>query len=151
MMPDIKTKLHPTESESSQLLDQVLQKLALTKEINDITLGVLSRGVKDSLTLTLRVSVPTSSGFKVVARFGKNVREIYVNTALTQMELKKLVSETLRFTHDPISQDIPIEEQWLWQNPTTLAIVQDGLKQAQVGHSQYLGDFTQYADLEIED
>jgi hypothetical protein len=51
---------------------------------------------------------------------------------------------------DPIA-NIPEQEQWLWQNPQALASVQQGLEQTAKGEVHYLGDFSQYQDLEIED
>lgn len=49
------------------------------------------------------------------------------------------------------SQNIPQEELWVWQDPVVWASLERGLKQAQAGTGRYLGDFSQYADLEIED
>lgn len=49
------------------------------------------------------------------------------------------------------SQNIPEEEVWVWQDPVVWASLERGLKQAQAGKGRYLGDFSQYADLEIED
>ncbi|WP_353930967.1 hypothetical protein WJM97_22355 [Okeanomitos corallinicola TIOX110] len=49
------------------------------------------------------------------------------------------------------SQNIPEEELWVWQDPVVWASLERGLKQAQAGKGRYLGDFSQYADLEIDD
>lgn len=48
-------------------------------------------------------------------------------------------------------QNIPKEEQWLWQDSTAWASLERGLRQAAAGEGRYLGDFAQYADLEIDD
>jgi hypothetical protein len=48
-------------------------------------------------------------------------------------------------------QNIPKEEQWLWQDSTAWASLERGLRQAAAGKGRYLGDFAQYADLEIDD
>ena len=48
-------------------------------------------------------------------------------------------------------QNIPKEEQWLWQDSTAWASLESGLRQAAAGKGRYLGDFAQYADLEIDD
>lgn len=49
------------------------------------------------------------------------------------------------------AQNIPEEELWVWQDPVVWASLERGLRQGQAGEGRYLGDFSQYADLEIED
>jgi hypothetical protein len=51
---------------------------------------------------------------------------------------------------DPISP-IEDEEQWLWQNPDAIAMVQTGISQAAQGKTHSLGSFAQYANLDIDD
>ncbi|NEO96464.1 MAG: hypothetical protein F6K56_42630 [Moorea sp. SIO3G5] len=58
-----------------------------------------------------------------------------------------LINDTGQILLDPI----PEEEQWLWQNPETLAQVKRGIHQAAEGKGKYLGDFAQYASMEIDD
>ena len=69
-------------------------------------------------------------------------------TVLGQL-LFQLRRETSFMVKD--TQNIPEEELWLWQDPTAWASLERGLRQAQAGEVHYLGDFTQYADLETED
>ncbi|NEO37447.1 MAG: hypothetical protein F6J90_14380 [Moorea sp. SIOASIH] len=58
-----------------------------------------------------------------------------------------LINDTGQILLDPI----PEEEQWLWQNPETLAAVKRGIQQTAEGKGKYLGDFAQYASMEIDD
>lgn len=72
-------------------------------------------------------------------------------------ELGQLLFELKRRTSFMVKQpytsleDIPQEEQWLWQDPTAWADLERGLRQAQAGKGRSLGSFAQYADLEIDD
>ena len=58
-----------------------------------------------------------------------------------------MINDTGQILLDPI----PKKEQWLWQNPETLAAVKRGIQQAAEGKGKYLGDFAQYANVQIDD
>ncbi|WP_017292516.1 hypothetical protein [Geminocystis herdmanii] len=48
-----------------------------------------------------------------------------------------------------IPDNIPECEKWLWENPEALNLVLTGLKEAKQEKGEYLGDFSQYAEIEI--
>jgi len=47
--------------------------------------------------------------------------------------------------------EVPAYEKWLWENPKALESVKEGLKESAEGQAKPAGDFSQYADDEIED
>ncbi len=46
--------------------------------------------------------------------------------------------------------EIPAREKWLWENPKALEAVKQGLKESAAGEAKPQGDFSQYADDEID-
>ncbi len=77
------------------------------------------------------------------------VHKAYTESTELGAILFKLRRQTSFMVKD--AQNIPQEELWVWQSPTAWAELEHGLRQAQAGIGRYLGDFSQYADLEIED
>lgn len=70
-----------------------LEKLLPYEGIETVTPGVISRAKKHSPKLTLRVSVPIRGGYKLIARHGKSVQEVFIVTKLTQTDLELLIAE----------------------------------------------------------
>ena len=77
------------------------------------------------------------------------VKKAATESSLLGQILFQLRHQTSFMVRD--AQNIPEEELWIWRNPIAWASLERGLKQAAVGKGRYLGDFAQYADLEIED
>jgi hypothetical protein len=72
-----------------------LEKLTTYAGITTVTPGVLSRAKGHIPQMKLRVSVPILGGFKLIARQGKTVQEVFVVTAMTQSELESAIEEIL--------------------------------------------------------
>jgi hypothetical protein len=73
----------------------VLERLITREGIQTVTPGVLSRSKGHCPKLQLRVSVPIRGGFKVIARTGKSVQEVFILTKLTQQDLEKALQFSL--------------------------------------------------------
>jgi len=46
--------------------------------------------------------------------------------------------------------EVPAYEKWLWENPKALEAVKQGLKESAEGQAKTAGDFSKYADDEID-
>lgn len=115
----------------------------------------------------LRFVVPNDSSIQVneqqILNFALEVLQSQDSVNLAKKkaqessELGQLFFELERQTSFMVKQpytsleDIPQEEQWLWQDATAWAALERGLRQAQAGKGLSLGSFAQYADLEIDD
>ncbi|WP_024546629.1 DUF2103 domain-containing protein [Picosynechococcus sp. NKBG15041c] len=73
----------------------VLKKLVDCEGIRTITPGVLSRTRGNIPKLKLRISVPLQGGFKVIARKGKSVQEVFIVTDLAQEQLQAAIATVL--------------------------------------------------------
>ncbi len=78
-----------------QGLIPILEKLSQQEGINTITPGVISRSRGHCPHLKLRVSVPIRGGYKVIARQGKTVQEVFIVTPLSQITLENMIQKIL--------------------------------------------------------
>jgi hypothetical protein len=74
----------------------VLERLCKQDGIQTITPGVIGRVKGHSPKLLLRVSVPIRGGFKVIARHGKTVQEVFILTTLPQEHLENAIALALK-------------------------------------------------------
>lgn len=74
----------------------VLERLTKLDGIQTITPGVIGRAKGHAPRMQLRVSVPIRGGFKVIARQGKTVQEVFILTALSQGELEDAIAIALK-------------------------------------------------------
>jgi len=73
----------------------VLDRLTTVAGIQTITPGVIGPVKSHSPHLKLKVSVPISGGFKLLARRGKSVQEVFVLTTLSQESLTSAIAQAL--------------------------------------------------------
>jgi hypothetical protein len=73
----------------------ILAKLAIYPGIKTITPAVLSRSRSHSPQLKLKVSVPIRGGYKLIARHGKTVQEVFIITDLKRSELEDIITEII--------------------------------------------------------
>lgn len=77
-------------------LIRVLERLTKLDGIQTITPGVIGRVKGHAPAMQLRVSVPIRGGFKVIARQGKTVQEVFILTSLEQDELEQAIASILK-------------------------------------------------------
>lgn len=73
----------------------ILERLTKLEGIQTITPGVIGRVKGHTPKLKLRVSVPIRGGFKLIARQGKTVQEVFILTVLNQSDLESEVGRLL--------------------------------------------------------
>ncbi len=73
----------------------VLEKLTKIDGIRTITPGVISRAKSHAPHLRLKISVPIRGGFKMLARQGKTVQEVFVITPLSQKAVEASLAQVL--------------------------------------------------------
>ncbi|MEC4806765.1 MAG: DUF2103 domain-containing protein [Jaaginema sp. PMC 1079.18] len=73
----------------------VLERLLQHDGIHTVTPGVLSRARGHIPQMKLRVSVPLRGGYKIIARQGKTVQEVFVVTDLSQTQLEQAIAVCL--------------------------------------------------------
>nr|MCU0518922.1 DUF2103 domain-containing protein [Oscillatoria sp. Prado101] len=73
-----------------------LERLAKHPSIQTITPGVIGNVKGHTPRMTLRVSVPIRGGFKLIARQGKTVQEVFVIAGLGQPELEEAIAVALK-------------------------------------------------------
>ena len=77
-------------------LISVLQRLTKLNGVQTITPGVIGRVKGHAPSMQLRISVPIRGGFKVLARQGKTVQEVFILTTLNQDELEQAIIRILK-------------------------------------------------------
>ena len=71
-----------------------LKKLAENKDIKTITPACLSKANGRGEKLQLKVTIKTNEGFKLIARKGKLVQEVFIVTKLGKIEITEIIERT---------------------------------------------------------
>lgn len=74
----------------------ILEKLILFAGISTVTPGVISRSRAHIPHLKLKISVPIRGGYKMIARQGKTVQEVFVITDVNQEDLETMIAQCLK-------------------------------------------------------
>jgi hypothetical protein len=73
----------------------ILKKLIKCEGVSTVTPGRIKKTRSHIPKIKLKVSVPIRGGYKVIARQGKTVQEVFVLTILEQTQLEKAIAELL--------------------------------------------------------
>jgi len=71
-----------------------LRKIAVRSEIKTVTPASLSKTNGRGEKLVLKVTVKTNEGYKLLARKGKLVQEVFLVTSLDESQIKEIIEET---------------------------------------------------------
>ena len=71
----------------------LLKVLATNPEIKTIVPGEIKRSKGRSKGLKIKITTETLSGYKLIAKDGNTVQEIFVSTKLNRLRLEKLVDK----------------------------------------------------------
>ncbi|MBW4477743.1 MAG: DUF2103 domain-containing protein [Tolypothrix brevis GSE-NOS-MK-07-07A] len=74
----------------------ILERLCHHEGLQTVTPGVIGRVRGHCPHMQLRVSVPIRGGFKVIARQGKTVQEVFILTILDQDKLEDAIAIAMR-------------------------------------------------------
>jgi hypothetical protein len=73
-----------------------LERLCRETGIRTVTPGVIGSVRAHSPKMVLKVSVPIRGGFKLIARQGKTVQEVFVLTHLDQEQLETAIAQVMK-------------------------------------------------------
>ena len=76
-----------------------LKKISERNEIKTVTPASLSKTNGRGEKLVLKVTVKTNEGFKLLARKGTLVQEVFIVTNLDRKELREVIDKTNPFSH----------------------------------------------------
>ena len=75
-----------------------LKQIAATDEVKTVTPATLSKTNGRGEKLAIKVTVKTKEGFKLLARKGKLVQEVFLVTSLDEEKIKEIIEKTNPFS-----------------------------------------------------
>ncbi len=75
-----------------------LKRIAENKEVKTVTPASLSKTKGRGEKLAIKVTIKTKEGYKLLARKGKVVQEVFLVTNLAETEIKELIENTNPFS-----------------------------------------------------
>ncbi|MDJ1174553.1 DUF2103 domain-containing protein [Roseofilum capinflatum] len=73
----------------------ILEELTTYEGVSTVTPGVIGRVKSHMPHMKLKVSVPIRGGFKLIARQGKTVQEVFIVTSLSKTDLEEAIATIL--------------------------------------------------------
>jgi len=73
----------------------VLEKLVTVDGIRTITPAVIGTAKSNAQQMRVKVSVPIQGGYKLIARKGKTIQEVFVITTLSKEQLEGAIAKIL--------------------------------------------------------
>ena len=71
-----------------------LKKIAKSKDVKTVTPASLAKVKGRGEKLVLKITVKTNEGFKLLARKGKLVQEVFLVTHLNEAEINEIINKT---------------------------------------------------------
>ena len=71
-----------------------LKKIAENEDVKTVTPGSLAKVNGRGEKLILKVTIKTNEGFKLLARKGKLVQEVFVVTSINKEDIKEVIENT---------------------------------------------------------
>lgn len=73
----------------------ILEKLIECEGVSTVTPGRIKKTRSHIPKMKLRISVPIRGGYKVIARQGKTVQEVFILSTLEQAQLEQAIADLL--------------------------------------------------------
>ena len=87
-------RLVQNHSTNIQGLIKWLKKIAANDDIKTVTPASISKTKRRVDTIVLKLSVKTKEGYKLLARKGKLVQEVFLVTSLQENEIIEIIEKT---------------------------------------------------------